>query len=82
MVGTLSIQKSSTNQTTPFKVWWCIDFLIVADNVSLSDLFPKSKTEVWRISDASELDFLAVSRIIDEIDKKVKEFVAQLKTHR
>ena len=27
--STSSIQKSSTNQTTPFKVWWCIDFLII-----------------------------------------------------
>ena len=26
------IQKSSTNQTTPFKVWWCIDFLIYYKN--------------------------------------------------
>ena len=25
----MNIQKSSTNQTTPFKAWWCIDFLIV-----------------------------------------------------
>ena len=26
--NTSSIQKSSTNQTAPFKAWWCIDFLI------------------------------------------------------
>ena len=32
MESTSSIQKSSTNQTTPFKVWWCIDFLISAMN--------------------------------------------------
>jgi len=31
--NTLSIQKSSTNQTTLFKVWWCIDFLILIVNV-------------------------------------------------
>ncbi|MEK6793092.1 MAG: hypothetical protein AABX95_04705 [Nanoarchaeota archaeon] len=27
--NTSSIQKSSTNQTTHFSGWWCIDFLIL-----------------------------------------------------
>ena len=68
---TLLRQKNEkSKRITPYLISWADHIVIVADNVLLSDLFPKNKTEVWRVSDASEHDFLAVARIIDEIDIK------------
>ncbi len=56
---------------------WADKIVIVADNVPL-DIFPKEKTEVWKISDCSEYDIDCVNRTVGEIEEKVKEFAKRL----
>ena len=42
-----SIQKSSTIQTTAFKPWWCIDFLILDLNIKKINDYMITTTETY-----------------------------------
>ena len=56
---------------------WADRIVVVADNVPL-EIFPREKTEVWKIIDCSEYDIDCVNRTVGEIEEKVKEFTKRL----
>ena len=53
---------------------WADKIIVVANDVDL-ELFPREKTEVWRIGDADEADLIRIKKIIDEIDDNVKKLL-------
>lgn len=63
-----------------FMVDWADKIVIVADNVDPKD-FPKMKTEVWKIEDASEHDEIKTERIIGEIEEKVRRLANSIGYH-
>jgi len=66
-----------SKRITEDDIKWADKIIIVADNVLLSGVFPLDKTEIWKISDASELDVESIKKSVKEIDKKVKELVGE-----
>src|SRR3989344_7388023 len=69
------VHDERSKRVTPYLISWADKIIIVADNVLLEGVFPKHKTEVWSVHDASEHDTLMVSKIIADIDIKVKDLV-------
>jgi protein-tyrosine-phosphatase len=76
------VKNDISKRVSSYLVSWADKIIIVADNVLMEGVFPKNKTEVWGIKDVSESNPLDVSRIIEEIDKKVKELVSKIKIRR
>jgi len=56
---------------------WADRIIIVADNVS-ADIFPKEKTEIWKIGDADESEIEKIKMIAGDIERKVKELVKRV----
>ena len=60
-----------------YDIKWADKIIIVADNVN-SDLFPKEKTVIFPIKDASELEHEKVRRIINQIYRVINKYVDEL----
>lgn len=56
---------------------WADRIVIVADNI-LSDGFSKNKVEVWKIKDTSQEDLKGIKKIVDSIDRKVRDLVKKV----
>src|SRR3989344_5555569 len=75
------VKNEHSKRVTPYLISWADKIIIVADNVLLEGVFPKNKTEVWAVKDASEHDPIGSLRAVEEIDKKVIALVLNIKKH-
>ena len=73
----VKVEEDSSNMINDYLIKWADKIIIVADDIPI-DIFPKEKTEVWEVSDIDDKDDRKVSVKIDEIDVKIKEFIANL----
>jgi len=67
-------------QVNDFDLAWADKIVIVADNVA-SDIFDgktKAEVKVWLIRDADESELEKISKIVGEIEIRVKKLVASL----
>ena len=71
------VKNEHSKRVSPYLISWADKIIVVADNVLIEGIFPKNKTEVWDIKDVSEHNPIGVSKIIDEIDKKILEFISK-----
>lgn len=75
------VKNEHSKRVSPYLISWADKIIIVADNVLLEGVFPKNKTEVWAVKDASEHDPIGSLRAVEEIDKKVIALVLNIKKH-
>ncbi len=73
----VQVKDESAREINDELIDWADKIVIVADNVPL-EIFPKEKTEVWKISDCSEYDLDCIKRVVGEIEERIMEFVKRL----
>ncbi|MBM3234491.1 hypothetical protein FJZ19_05365 [Candidatus Pacearchaeota archaeon] len=56
---------------------WADRIIIIADNIN-EEIFPREKTEIWKIGDADEKDMEKIEKIVSEIEEKVKKLIEGL----
>jgi protein-tyrosine-phosphatase len=67
-----------SREITRFDIEWADKIVLVADNVS-RNLFPANKDiKIWKISDCGEEDLEGIKKRVNEIEKKIKEFIKKL----
>ena len=71
------VAEEKSQQVNDSLIEWADKIIIVADNVPV-ELFPREKSEVWPVKDASELDVESTRRSMKDIDKRMKEFVKKI----
>ncbi len=73
----VSIRDDGAKKVDSFVVNWADKIILVGDNV-VSELFKGRNIVAWPIGDVSENDPEAMSRKIDEIEKRVVELVKNI----
>lgn len=79
--GYKTVSKKSMKVTQQL-IDWADKIVVVADDVS-TEIFPREKTEVWRIVDCEdEFDFDCTRKTFEQIEARVNNFVKFLNLAR